>query len=78
MDACGNYPPPSREEATVEVLREVQKTVPGNHIETCRRVVLEMKSLGSYMGWQMFSKPDAVTKVLLHLNPPPLSGNPTP
>jgi hypothetical protein len=70
MDACGNYPPPSREEAAAEVLVEVQKTVPGNHIEVCRRVVLEMKSLGSCMGWQIFSKPDAVAKVLHQLNPP--------
>lgn len=71
LDWYSNYQPPSRIDAAEEVLREVNKIVPGNHLELCKEVVDAMPSLGSYTGWYVSFKKDAVTTVLtkLDLNP---------
>jgi hypothetical protein len=64
MDNYSNFQAPSREEAAEEVLIEVQKIKPGNHLSVCREVVDAMPSLGSLTGWNVFFKKDAIQLVL--------------
>ena len=65
MDYYSNYPPPSREDAIEEVIRQVQKSHnPDNLRELCTIVVNNMPSLGSYTGWYVSFRPDAVKEVL--------------
>jgi len=65
MDYYSNYPPPSREEAIKEVMNQVKKTHnPDNLKEICEKVVNEMPSLGSWTGWYVEFRKDAVNMVL--------------
>ena len=64
MDWYSQFPPPSREEAAIEVLLEVQKVCPGEHLALCKEIVDAMPSLGSCTGWQIFFKKDAVSSAL--------------
>lgn len=64
MDYYSNFQPPSREDAAAEVLVEVQKIKPGDHLSVCREVVNAMPSLGSMTGWNVFFKKDAIQLVL--------------
>lgn len=67
MDWYSNFPPPSKDDAAKEVLVEVQKIKPGDHLELCKEVVNAMPSLGSYTGWHVGFKSDAVKAVLAKL-----------
>ena len=65
MDWYSNYPPPSREDAIKEVVKEVSKTHnPDNLNEICTKIVTEMPSLGSYTGWYVSFKKDAIAEVI--------------
>ena len=65
MDYYGSFPPPSREDAIEEVIKQVQKSHnPDNLREICERVVNDMPSLGSYTGWYVSFRSDAVKTVL--------------
>lgn len=65
MDYYSNYPPPTRECAIEEVISQVKKTHnPENLREICTRTVNDMPSLGSYTGWYVSFRPDAVKAVI--------------
>ena len=65
MDWYSNYPPPSREEAIEEVINIVKVTHnPDNLREICTKVIHDMPSLGSYTGWYVGFRRDAVEAVL--------------
>ena len=68
MDWYGNFPPPSRDEATLEVQLLIQRIRTGEHYELCKEIVYAMPSLGSYTGWHVSFKNDAVTMVLTKLD----------
>ena len=68
MDWYGSYPPPSREEAALEVLHAVQKIRSGDHLSLCKQVIDAMPSLGSYTGWHVSFKKDAIFAVLAKFN----------
>lgn len=70
LDAYSEIDAPTREKAAVEVLVEVQKIIPGEHLELCKTIVNAMPSLGSYSGWHVWFKQHAVAKVLNQLRPP--------
>jgi len=64
MDWYSNYPPPSREVAIQEVIAEVKKTHKHENLdEICTKVVTDMPSLGSWTGWYVGFKKDAVAAV---------------
>jgi hypothetical protein len=58
MDYYSNYPAPSREEAIKEVMKETNVEE-----EIVKRVIMGMPSLGSYTGWYVFFKKDAIEEV---------------
>ena len=65
MDWYSNYPPPSREVAIQEVIAEVEKTHEHENLdEICTKVVTDMPSLGSWTGWYVGFKKDAVAAVI--------------
>lgn len=65
MDWYSNYPPPSRENAIKEVIQEVSRTYSHEKLEEiCTRVVTDMPSLGSYTGWYVGFKKDAIKAVV--------------
>jgi len=65
LDWYSNYPPPSREEAIKEVVQEVSKTHSHENLnEICMKVVTDMPSLGSWTGWNVGFKKDAVASVI--------------
>ena len=65
MDWYSNYPPPSREEAIKEVVTEVKKTHETDNLkEICTKVVTDMPSLGSWTGWNVGFKKDAIAAVI--------------
>jgi hypothetical protein len=75
LDYYSNFPPPSRENAIEEVIKEckTKHTIPSNVDEkvlrdTATKVVTEMPSLGSYTGWYVGFRGDAIKMVLDKLN----------
>jgi hypothetical protein len=65
MDWYSNYPPPSRETAIKEVIKEVKKNYDHAKLEEiCTRVVTDMPSLGSYTGWYVLFQKDAIKEVI--------------
>jgi len=58
MDYYSNYPPPSREEAIKEVMKET-----GIEEEIVKSVIMGMASLGSCTGWYVGFKHDAIKEV---------------
>lgn len=60
MDYYSNFPPPSREEAIKEVIKEFK----GEDVkEIVEKVINGMPSLGSYTGWYVGFKMDAIQMV---------------
>ncbi len=55
MDYYSNFPPPSREEAIKEVIKEFKRD--------SRKVINGITSLGSYIGWYVGFKMDAIKMV---------------
>jgi len=71
LDWYSNYDPPSRENAIKEVIQEVKKTHKHENLdEICTRVVTEMPSLGSWTGWYVGFKKDAVKAVIEEITTP--------
>jgi hypothetical protein len=75
LDYYSNFPPPSRENAIEEVFNEcktkhtLSKNVDDTLLrETATKVVTEMPSLGSYTGWYVGFRGDAIKMVLDKLN----------
>jgi len=58
MDYYSNYPAPSREEAIKEVMKATNASE-----EIVRTVIMGMPSLGSYTGWYVGFKQDAIKEV---------------
>ena len=58
MDYYSNYPAPSREEAIKEVMNAT-----GVEEEIVKSVIMGMPSLGSYTGWYVGFKHDAIKEV---------------
>jgi len=58
MDYYSNYPPPSREEA----IKEVMKATDAEE-DIVKSVIMGMPSLGSYTGWYVGFKQDAIKEV---------------
>ena len=67
LDHYSNFPPPSKEDAAKEVCAEVQKTKPGDHLELCKQVVDAIPCLGSWTGWYVTVRQEAVAEVLKKL-----------
>ena len=66
MDHYSNFPAPSREDAIHEVLAVCKQTYPGKETqlkEITERIISEMPSLGSYTGWHVGFKHDAIKRV---------------
>jgi hypothetical protein len=66
MDHCSHFPAPTHEAAVKEVIAECIKKYQGQETqlkEITERVISEMPSLGSYTGWYVGFKPDAIKKV---------------
>jgi hypothetical protein len=60
MDYYSNFPPPSREEAIKEVIKEFN----GEEVrEIVEKAINGMPSLGSYTGWYVGFKMDAIKMV---------------
>ena len=58
MDYYSNYPAPSREEAIKEVMKATNAEE-----EIVKSVIMGMPSLGSYTGWYVGFKQDAIKEV---------------
>jgi hypothetical protein len=58
MDYYSNYPAPSREEAIKEVIKATNAEE-----EIVKSVIMGMPSLGSYTGWYVGFKQDAIKEV---------------
>jgi hypothetical protein len=58
MDYYSNYPAPSREEAIKEVMKATNAEE-----EIVKSVIMGMPSLGSYTGWYVGFKEDAIKEV---------------
>jgi len=58
MDYYSNYPAPSREEAIKEVMKATEAEE-----DIVRSVIMGMPSLGSYTGWYVGFKQDAIKEV---------------
>jgi hypothetical protein len=58
MDYYSNYPAPSREEAIKEVMKATEAEE-----EIVKSVIMGMPSLGSYTGWYVGFKQDAIKEV---------------
>jgi len=73
MDWYSNLPPPSREEAIREVMKQVTLDYPDfdkkKMLEICTKVVTDMPSLGSYTGWYVGFQKDAIKKVVAIVEP---------
>jgi len=78
MDYYSNFPAPGKPEAIKEVVNECKKLLTKNELiineltdekilETATQVVNEMPSLGSYTGWYVSFRGDAVKEVLKKL-----------
>ena len=65
LDYYSYYPPPSRQDAIEEVVKEVLKVNSNETLirETATEVINKMPSLGSYTGWYAGFKGDAVKSV---------------
>lgn len=73
LDYYSNFPPPSRENAIEEVIKacKIKLEVVVDDVllkETATKIVTEMPSLGSYTGWHVGFKGDAIQMVLDKLN----------
>ena len=75
LDYYSNFPPPSRENAIEEVIKEckTKHTIPSTVDDkvlrdTATKGVTEMPSLGSYTGWYVGFRGDAIKMVLDKLN----------
>ena len=70
MDYYSNFPPPSKVDAIKEVVQvcklklDIDETV---LLDTVTAVINEMPSLGSYTGWYVSFKGDAINMVLKKL-----------
>ena len=72
MDYYSNFPPPSREEAIKEVIKEFK----GEEVrEIVEKVINGMPSLGSYTGWYVGFKMDAIKMVKEQLDKEQLKKN---
>lgn len=78
MDYYSNFPAPGKPEAIKEVVNECKKLLTKNELiineltdekilETATQVVNAMPSLGSYTGWYVSFRGDAVKEVLKKL-----------
>lgn len=78
MDYYSNFPAPGKPEAIKEVVNECKKLITKNELiineltdekilETATQVVNAMPSLGSYTGWYVSFRGDAVKEVLKKL-----------
>ena len=65
LDYYSNFPAPSKEVAIEEVVKEILKISPNESLirETATDVINKMPSLGSYTGWYVGFKGDAVKSV---------------
>ena len=65
LDYYSYYPAPSREVAIEEVVKEILKISSNETLirETTTEVINKMPSLGSYTGWYMGFKSDAIKSV---------------
>jgi hypothetical protein len=66
LDNFSSFPAPNREDAVKQVIAECKKQYPGKETklkEITERVISEMPSLGSYAGWNVGFKHDAIQKV---------------
>ena len=72
MDYYSNFPPPSREEAAKEVVQRVLLNYADydkdKMLEICTKVVNDMPSLGSYTGWYVSFRSDAIKEVINTIN----------
>lgn len=72
MDHYSNFPPPSRPAAIEEVIKECKKI--NNQLDdtllrdTATKIVNEMPSLGSFTGWYVGFRGDAVKMVMDKIN----------
>ena len=72
MDHYSSYPPPSRAIAIEEVIKECKKI--NSQLddtllrETSTKVVTEMPSLGSFTGWYVGFRGDAIKMVMEKIN----------
>ena len=72
MDHYSSFPPPSRSSAIEEVIKECKKI--NDKLddillrEMATKVVTEMPSLGSYTGWYVGFRCDAIKMVIDKLN----------
>ena len=65
LDWYSNCDPPSRENAIKEVIEQVKKTHQHEQLdEICKQVVTDMPSLGSWTGWYVGFRKDAVKEVI--------------
>ena len=65
LDYYSNFPSPSKKEAIEEVVKEILKFNSNESLirETTTEVINKMPSLGSYTGWYVGFKGDAVKSV---------------
>ena len=65
LDYYSNFPSPSKKEAIEEVVKEILKINSNETLirETTTDVINKMPSLGSYTGWYVGFKGDAVKSV---------------
>ena len=65
LDYYSNFPSPSKEVAIEEVVKEILKISSNESLirETATEVINKMPSLGSYTGWYVGFKGDAVKSV---------------
>jgi hypothetical protein len=72
LDYYSNFPPPSRPEAIKEVVKECTIKISLKKLsvsdtllnDTATQIVNEMPSLGSYTGWYVSFKNDAIKMVM--------------
>ena len=76
LDYYSNFPPPSIPNAIEEVIKEckiklsLNKKIVDDKLlrDTCTKVVTDMPSLGSYTGWYVGFKNDAIDTVMNKIN----------
>lgn len=69
LDHYSNYPPPSQKVAIEEVINEIKKSKLSYDEDKLRKiateVIVSMPSLGSYTGWYVGFRGDAIKNVLI-------------
>ena len=76
LDYYSNFPPPSRPNAIEEVIKackiklSLNKKIVDDILlsDVCTQVVTDMPSLGSYTGWYVGFKNDAIDAVMNKIN----------